>query len=101
MNTNILRYSFFGSARDQEVDHTFVKFNIYPLTMVAGKTIVLSDFIEFKPGLKTLLIWLESFSSLHISFTCKITRTELKSLPKVFLWLQKFTADCFLFFSSC
>ena len=44
MNTNILRYTLFGSAKDQEVDHTFVKFIIYPLTMIAGKTIVLSDF---------------------------------------------------------
>ena len=44
MNISILRYSLFGSARDQEIDHTFVKFIIYPLTMVAGKIIVLSDF---------------------------------------------------------
>ena len=44
MNTNILCYSLFGIARDQEVDHTCVKFIIYPLTMIAGKTIVLSDF---------------------------------------------------------
>ena len=35
MNINILRYSLFSIARGQEVDHTFVKFIIYPLTMIA------------------------------------------------------------------
>ena len=30
-----LRYSLFGIAGGQEVDHTFVKFIIYPLTMFA------------------------------------------------------------------
>ena len=35
MNINILRYSLFGIARCQEVDHTFVKFIIYPLTIIA------------------------------------------------------------------
>ena len=35
MNINILRYSHFGIAGGQEVDHTFVKFIIYPLTMIA------------------------------------------------------------------
>ena len=101
MNTNILPYSLFGSARDQEVDHTFVKFIIYPLTMIAVKQLCSQIFIEFKPGLSTLLNWLESFTSLHISFTCKITRTEPKSLPEMFLWLQKIFADCFIFFNSC
>ena len=27
MNINILRYSLFGIAEGQEVDHTFVRFN--------------------------------------------------------------------------
>ena len=31
LNRNILRYSLFGIAGGQEVDHTFVKFIIYPL----------------------------------------------------------------------
>ena len=44
MNTNILRYTLFGFAKDQEVDHTFVKFIIYYLTMIAGKINVVSDF---------------------------------------------------------
>ena len=35
MNINILRYSLFGIAGGQEVNHTFVKFIIYPLTMIA------------------------------------------------------------------
>ena len=35
MNTIILRYSLFGIAGGQEVDHTFVKFIIYTLTMIA------------------------------------------------------------------
>ena len=35
MNVNILRYSLFGIAGGQEVDHTFVTFNIYSLTMIA------------------------------------------------------------------
>ena len=35
MNINILRYSLFGIAGGKEVDHTFVKFIIYPLTMIA------------------------------------------------------------------
>ena len=35
MNINILRYSLFGIAGGQEVDHTFLKFIIYPLTMIA------------------------------------------------------------------
>ena len=38
MNINILRYSLFGIAEGQEVDHTFGKFIIYPLTMIALKT---------------------------------------------------------------
>ena len=37
MNMNILRYSLFGIAGSQEVDHTFVKFIVYPLTMIALK----------------------------------------------------------------
>ena len=37
MNTNVLRYSLFGIAGGQEVDHTFVKFIIYPLTMIASQ----------------------------------------------------------------
>ena len=41
MNVNILRYSFFGIAGGQEVDHTFVKFIIYPLTMIASKATLL------------------------------------------------------------
>ena len=36
MNVNILHYSLFGIAGGQEVDHTFVKFIIYPLTMIAN-----------------------------------------------------------------
>ena len=44
MNTNVLRFSLFGIARDQEVDHTFVKFIVHSLTMIEGKIIVLSDF---------------------------------------------------------
>ena len=36
MNINILRYSLFGIAGGQEVDLlTFLKFIIYPLTMIA------------------------------------------------------------------
>ena len=35
MNINILRYSLFGIAGGQEVDHVFVKFIIHPLTMIA------------------------------------------------------------------
>ena len=35
MNINILRYSLFGVAGGHEVDHIFVKFIIYPLTMTA------------------------------------------------------------------
>ena len=35
MNINILRYSRLGIAGGQEVDHTFVKFIIYPFTMIA------------------------------------------------------------------
>ena len=35
MKINILRYSLFGITGDQEVDHTYVKFIIYPLTMIA------------------------------------------------------------------
>ena len=35
MNINILRYSLFGIAGGQEVDLNFVKFMIYPLTMIA------------------------------------------------------------------
>ena len=38
MNINILRFSLFGIAGDQEVDHTFVKFIIYPLAMIAFST---------------------------------------------------------------
>ena len=32
MNINILRYSLFGVAGGQEMDHTFLKLIIYPLT---------------------------------------------------------------------
>ena len=35
MNINILRYSLFGIAGGQEIDHTFVKLTIHPLTMIA------------------------------------------------------------------
>ena len=35
MKVNILRYSLFGIAGGQEVDHAFVKFIIYPFTMIA------------------------------------------------------------------
>ena len=35
MNMYILRYSLFGIAGGQEVDHAFVKFIIYPLPMIA------------------------------------------------------------------
>ena len=35
MNINILRYSLFGIVGGQGVDYTFVKFIIYPLTMIA------------------------------------------------------------------
>ena len=35
MNINILRHSLFGIAGGQEVDHAFVRFIIYPLTMIA------------------------------------------------------------------
>ena len=35
MNINILRYSLFGIAGGQEVIVTFLKFIIYPLTMIA------------------------------------------------------------------
>ena len=35
MNINILRYSLFGIAGGQAVDHTSVKFIIYPRTMIA------------------------------------------------------------------
>ena len=35
MNINILRYSLFGIIGIQEVNHTFIKFIIYPLTMIA------------------------------------------------------------------
>ena len=35
MNINILRYSLFDIAGGQEVDHTFVKSIICPLTMIA------------------------------------------------------------------
>ena len=35
MNISILRYSLFGIAGGQEVDHSFVKFIVYPLTMIA------------------------------------------------------------------
>ena len=38
MNINVLRYSLFGNAGGQEVDHTFVKSIIYPLTMIASFT---------------------------------------------------------------
>ena len=31
----ILRYSLFGIAGGQEIDHTFAKFIISPLTMIA------------------------------------------------------------------
>ena len=41
MNTNILRYSRFSIAGSQEVDHIFVKFIIYPLTMIALSLFVL------------------------------------------------------------
>ena len=37
MKINILRYSLFGIAGSQEVDHIFVKFIIYPLKMIALK----------------------------------------------------------------
>ena len=37
MNISILRYSLFGIAGGQEVDHTFVKFTYYPLTIIASK----------------------------------------------------------------
>ena len=37
MNINILCYSLFGIAGNQEADHTFAKFIIYPLTMIAFK----------------------------------------------------------------
>ena len=35
MNINILHYSLYGIAGGQEIDHTFVKFIIHPLTMIA------------------------------------------------------------------
>ena len=44
MNINTLRYSLFGIAGSQEVDHTFIKFIIYLFRMIAfnlGKHIVL------------------------------------------------------------
>ena len=37
MNIYILRYSLFGIAGGQEVDHTFVQFIIYPLAMIASR----------------------------------------------------------------
>ena len=40
MNINILRYSLFSIAGSQEVDHNFVKFIIYPLTMIALQTVI-------------------------------------------------------------
>ena len=39
MNINILCYFLFGIAGGQEVDHTFVKFIIFPLTTIADKYI--------------------------------------------------------------
>ena len=35
MNINILRYFLCGIAGGQEIDHIFVKFVIYALTMIA------------------------------------------------------------------
>ena len=35
LETDILHYSLFGIAGGQEIDHTLVKFIIYPLTMIA------------------------------------------------------------------
>ena len=36
MNANLLHYSLFGIAGGQEeVNHTYVKFVIYPFTMIA------------------------------------------------------------------
>ena len=37
MNINILCYSLFSIAEAQEIDHTFGKFIIYPLTMITNK----------------------------------------------------------------
>ena len=44
---NILRYSLFGIAGGQEVDHTFVKFIIYSLRMIALST---SGDVEYTPS---------------------------------------------------
>ena len=42
MNIYILRYSLFGFAGGQKVDHAFVKFIIYPLAMIALARITVS-----------------------------------------------------------
>ena len=36
MNLHILRYFLFGMAGAQKVNHTFVKFIIYPLAIAIG-----------------------------------------------------------------
>ena len=40
MYINILRYSLFGIAESQELEHTFVKFVIYPLAMIAYRLFI-------------------------------------------------------------
>ena len=47
MNINILRFSFFGIAGGQEVDHTFVKFIIYPFTMIGLIGIIVKIVVQW------------------------------------------------------
>ena len=46
MNINILRYSHFGIAEGSVVDHTFVKFIIYPLTMIVFILLYLHEYFS-------------------------------------------------------
>ena len=49
MNINTFRYSLFGIAGGQEVDHTFVKFIIYPLTIVVNQRLLQKQMFILKP----------------------------------------------------
>ena len=62
MSINILRYSLLGIAGGQEVDHTFVKFIIYPLTMIAFEPGLFSRWQCGEPGFSCQAFVFELFT---------------------------------------
>ena len=73
MNINILRYSLFGIARDQEDEHTFVKFvnSVIGLFVKLGVSFLLSHSLDYV--CKAVFCLLRHWSDLVCSFHFFVT----------------------------